>query len=208
MKYTDLLANSNDFNSKSLLTKKSIEKMERIISDSSYFSFMEKVNGGFFYDYSLQIYSIDTSFEFHNIMKINEVIKKEYGRIINEDFFFGQEILGNQYGYSKAGIVFFNAETGEREKIANNFDEWIDVLKSDLDYLTGKNVAKSWNISNVSLKADERLYPKKPFVIGGEFKIENLFPLRYPKYIAAYANIANQIYNLPDGTKITLKITE
>jgi hypothetical protein len=208
MKYTDLLINSNDFDSKSLLTKESIEKVESILSDYSYFSFIEKVNGGFFYDYSLQLYSINTSFEFHDIIKVNEVIKKEYGGIVADDFFFGQEIFGNQFGYSNDGIIFLNSETGEREKIANNFDDWIEVLKADLDYLTGKNIAKVWNNSNVSFTPNERLYPKKPFVMGGEYKIENLFPLGYPKYISAYANIANQIHNLPNGTKLKLKIIE
>ncbi len=209
MKYADLLTNSDDFNLKSSPAKEAFAEIRNIISDDSYFNFIENVNGGFFYDYSLQLYSYGSPFEFHDILKVNETIKKEYkSNIIGDAIFFGQDIFGNQFGYSGGAIIFFNAETGDREKIADNFDDWIEKLYSDLDYLTGRNIVKSWLNFNSSFNVGERLCPKKPFIIGGAYKVENLFPLAYPGYIAAYANIANQIFDLPNGTQIKLKIAE
>ena len=50
--------------------------------------------------------------------------------------------------------------------------------------------------------------PKKPFVLGGEYRIENLYLLNAVKAMHLRANLAVQIKNLPDGTSLTWNITE
>ncbi|TSJ44341.1 SMI1/KNR4 family protein [Mucilaginibacter corticis] len=176
------------------------------IKDSGYLKFITVSNGGFFFDNSLQIYSVNNIPDFRSIYAINEVIKRAYSSIIKDDFFFAQEIFGNQFGFTSNGIVFLNIETGERNIIASDFDDWINVLKSDLNFLTGKNIIQSWNNANESIDYNERLCPKKPFVIGGDYKVENLYPSVFPKYLLLNANIASQIFNLPDGTAVKLNI--
>mgnify|MGYP001546136526 CR=1 FL=1 len=208
MPLIDVLINSNDFNAGSSITDESIEKITSVIHDKNYLEFIKKINGGFFYNYSLHIYAVSTSFEFHDIFKINEIIKESFGKIIKNDFYFAQEIFGNQFGYCDEGIVFLNIESGERNIIARDFDEWMEILNKDLDYFTGRKLVESWNKFNNAMKPNERFCPKIPFVIGGKFEIENLFLQAFPKNILANANIATQIYELPDGTPIKLKIIE
>lgn len=60
-------------------------------------------------------------------------------------------------------------------------------------------------VKKTHINYNERLCPIIPFVVGGEYEIENLYAGSFPNYILANANIANQVYNLPEGTDIQLK---
>ncbi|WP_158826716.1 SMI1/KNR4 family protein [Mucilaginibacter lacusdianchii] len=194
--------------SSSLPSLETVIELKEKIMDSSYWDFIEVSNGGFFYGKSLSIYAIDSNKDYNDIQSINNMIRKEYSRIIDDEYFFGEEIFGNQFGFSGKGIVFFNIETGEKEYIAQSFKEWLKVIDEDLDYYTGKNLSLEWNTQNEELKFNERLCPKKPFIIGGEYKVDNLYRCSYPSYFSTNANIANQVFDLPDGTPIKLKIVD
>ncbi|HYF31798.1 MAG TPA: SMI1/KNR4 family protein [Chitinophagaceae bacterium] len=183
-------------------------KYRAVISDSAYFDFIvETQNGGFFFDQAVHMYGYSSAIEFHDIDYVNKLLKEEYGNIAAGLLAFGQEAFGNQYVFdlSTKKISLFNTESGEIEVIATNFEEWVDAIVSDQNYLTGVKVVQAWRSDN-ELGFNQRLCPKVPFVIGGEFKVDNLYAGTFPAYLRAYANIARQIYDLPDGTPISIKI--
>ncbi|MGF7075123.1 SMI1/KNR4 family protein [Mucilaginibacter sp. 3215] len=207
--YKDLLDNSNELFANPTVDSANLEQLRKITKDDAYISFIDTIcNGGYFYDRSLQIYSINTDRDYNNIFRINQVIADEYKEIVEGIFFFAQEIFSNQFGFSKQGIVFLNIETGEKEVIAKNFDEWIDVVLDDISYYTGQDISREWKEKQGILDLNKRLCPTKPFIIGGEYEVDNLSSRSFPGYISSNANIARQIYNLPDGTPVRLKITE
>lgn len=206
MKYKNLINNLEGFYKSPQLTKDNFSKITQFVTDDGYYDFINFINGGYFYNNSLQIYSIDNSIDFNSFFKINELIKKEYSNIISNEVFFAQEIFGNQFGFSSQGVIMFNIETGEKNLLSLDFNGWLEALEADIDFLTGKNIAKLWDQANPELKLNERLCAKKPFIIGGEYEIENLFALSFPQYVYSNANIANQVYGLPDGQSIKLKI--
>lgn len=45
-----------------------------------------------------------------------------------------------------------------------------------------------------------------PFILGGDYHVENLYAAIFPLYIQSSANIARQVYDLPDGTNYKLLI--
>jgi hypothetical protein len=53
-----------------------------------------------------------------------------------------------------------------------------------------------------------RLFPKTPFVLGGEYDVENLFALDASKGIMYLAEIYQQITHLPNGTEVRLRVVE
>jgi hypothetical protein len=187
-----------------------MSKYKSIVFDNSYFDFIiESGNGGFFFQQSLCIYGFYSKDVFNSIEYVNKLVEREYGDISMGLIVFAQDIFGNQFAFNQnlEKIVFFNIETGEQETVAPSFVEWTNVLLNDLEYFTGLNLAVSWK--NKSLLAfDERLCAKKPFVMGGEYSLNNLYASKFPDYLAANANIARQVYNLPDGTDVKLKIIE
>ncbi len=178
------------------------------ITDGDYFSFLTGIsNGGFFFGQSLQLYSVAKVPAFQSISYVNNIFQYEYKEIVENMTFFGQDIFGNQFGFAPQGVVFFNIETGVTDFLAKSFNEWVNVIMGDLEYLTGRAFLTQWK-QNKELLFDQRLCAKKPFVVGGEYKLENLYAQYFPTYISSNASIARQIYNLPEGTEIKLTIKE
>jgi hypothetical protein len=185
-----------------------LSKYKGLIADKEYFSFViDSKNGGFFYGQSLHIYGYSQIHAYHDMESINLLLQKEYGDITNGLVSFAQDLFGNQFCFDTAGnnIVFLDVETGGKDVIARDFSSWVDALQERLHYFTGINVLEEW-VLNDQLKFDQRLCPKVPFVMGGEFKVNNLYASSFPNSIRAYANIARQVYNLPEGTPVKLNI--
>ena len=185
-----------------------LSKSKKSISDNDYFDFVIlSQNCGFFYRQSLHLYGHSSVNQFNDIHHINSLLQNEFGEIITGLFSFGQDLFGNQFCFDieKGGIVFFCSETGEREIISSGFSDWINLLHEKLEYFTGMNTLQSWILNN-EFYFNQRLYPAIPFIMGGEYKINNLFASALPDYLKAYANITRQVDNLPDGTPVKLNI--
>ncbi|MUV04514.1 hypothetical protein GN157_12415 [Flavobacterium rakeshii] len=156
-------------------------------------------NGGYFFNSALHLYGFNTE-DNHDIKHVNRLLLNEYGSIFEGLYSFGEDIFGNQFCFSAKGVFFFNIEIGEKDFLCLTFDEWLFMLENETDYLTGQI------FSDIIINHELRLCPKIPFVTGGEYKKENLRSMNFPDYIIINANIARQIYNLPDGTSVTINI--
>jgi len=199
-KVTDFYSGEPDF----LL----LSKYKKLVKDHAYFDFViESNNCGFFYKQSLHLYSYSHNREFNDIEYINILLKQEYGEMIVGLESFGQDLFGNQFCFEPASnkIIFFNSETGKREMIATDFENWLDILYKHFDYYIGPTLLKKWYTDN-ELAFNQRLCPRTPFVGGGEFTINNLYAGNFPDYIKAYFSIAKQVYHLPEGASIKIEI--
>ncbi|WP_341839631.1 SMI1/KNR4 family protein [Chitinophaga caseinilytica] len=165
-------------------------------------------NGGFYFNRSLQLYGFSGQEAFKNANEINIQIQTHFGKLAEKLFAFGQDIFGYQFAFieGSSDIVYFNSETGEKEIMANSFSEWLQVLEDKLDYYTGEPFMIDWIKEKGKLDIDARLIPIKPFVIGGDYEVDNLHVLHFPKYLEYYADMARQISVLPDGAAVRLTI--
>ena len=180
-----------------------VESIKRSIFDQEYFRYITEIsNGGFYFNRSLHLYGFCHTPSFHNIIEVNNFFSKEYKMIADGKFVFGQDVLSNQFAFAANGVFSINTETGDSDFLARNFSEWLELLSEDTEYLTGINLLQTWESAQYKLQYDQRLCAKKPFIIGGEYSIDNLYAQVYPKYLSSNANIARQIYGKPDGTKI------
>ena len=185
-----------------------LSKYKQLIKDHTYFDFViESQNGGFFYNQSLHIYSYSHNRDFNDIENINGLLKQEYGEMFEGLESFGQDLFGNQFCFdtSSKKIVFFTTETGKREVISTDFTDWLDVLYKHFGYYLGLTLLKDWQFHN-RLAFNQRLYPKMPFVAGGEFKTDNLYAATFPDFIKAYISIARQVHHFPEGTRVKIEI--
>jgi hypothetical protein len=177
------------------------------IPDIEYFELMKQVNGGAFFMKALFIYPFIMEERYPSVLLVNKKMNILYDQLFLNLFTFGQDIFGNQFCFDKENysVILFNIEDGERVVLANNFTEWLSVLENDYDYLTGFSYSKKWQNSNI-LGVDQRLCPKIPFVIGGKYEESNFYASVFPSYLELNADIARQIYDLPDGTAVTYQI--
>jgi hypothetical protein len=127
---------------------------------------------------------------------------------IDNVYFFSQDLFGIQYGIRDKEIVMFEPETGALESVASTLWEWMDKVVADCDFMTGKSLAFQWKERRGLLPKGQRLIPKIPFVCGGEFHIDNLYPMEQCKGMQFRGSFAKQIANVKDGEQIVFKIVE
>ena len=79
---------------------------------------------------------------------------------------------------------------------------------SDYQVLTGCSLAHAWQTIHGKIPQGYRLAPRIPFVAGGLFETENLYPGRSCELLKARANMALQIRDIPDGSSIAIILTD
>lgn len=134
--------------------------------------------------------------------------KFEYETITDKKLFFAQEAFGNQFCIFQERIWFFDAETGELEFRADNLNDWAQKVLMDYEMQTGYPLMHEWQKKNGRIASDNRLMPKIPFVLGGGYDLGNLYSLNSVSAMKSRGNLARQLKNLPDGTKVQFRIIE
>jgi hypothetical protein len=92
--------------------------------------------------------------------------------------------------------------------MADTLEEWCKKILENYNFLTGHQLAHDWQSKYGKLAYKKRLIPKQLFVLGGEFTIENLGDVDALESMQYRGSIAQQIKDLPDGSKIDMKITD
>jgi hypothetical protein len=139
---------------------------------------------------------------------MTSLIREKYNWINNIDKVkcFGKDVFSNQYVFYTDGVGILYIESGEIEYISKDFDEWLSIIKDDMDYYTGLSLSTKWSKLNGKLKYNESLSPKTPFILGGEYEIENLYNQDSISNLIFFSNLAKQIYELPNGAQIKFDV--
>src|SRR5882762_1797572 len=89
--------------------------------------------------------------------------------------FFAEDIFGCQFALKNETVFSFDPETGASLAIAETLEDWAAAVLGDYEVNTGYPLAHDWQLRNGALPDGTRLVPKRPFVLGGEFSVENLY---------------------------------
>jgi len=120
--------------------------------------------------------------------------------------FFAEDLFGGQFCFSTDGILRFDPETADLARVADSVDDWAAKLLHDYETMAGYNAAHKWQMANGPLKPRDRLMPKLPFVLGGTGELSNLVSIDGRRLMKNMGNLARQIHDLPDGSKIKFQI--
>jgi hypothetical protein len=134
--------------------------------------------------------------------------KADYRGIADNVFCFAEEILGRQFVIHDGKIAVFEPETGELENVASSLEEWAAKLLLDYRQMTGHVFAHAWQSVHGPLQPRHRLMARTPFVLGGEYAIENLAALDSAQMMRSLGNLAFQLRDLPDGAKVQFQILQ
>lgn len=130
--------------------------------------------------------------------------RAEYVEDLSEALFFAEDIFGGQFCIRHDKICTFEPETGLFEPMSSSLDEWAQDIMADYRVRTGFPLAHDWQIRNAPLLPGTRLLPKRLFVLGGKYEVENLYSLADVEGMSFRASIANQIRDVPDGAQVIL----
>lgn len=132
----------------------------------------------------------------------------DYKGMADNCLFFAEDIFGSQFCIKDNQIFIFDPETGELSYLADDIEGWAKEILSDYEVLTGYPLAHQWQQQNGQLPSKMRLLPKVPFVMGGEFVLENLHLVDAVSGMKFRADIAIQIKDLPDGDHVQINIID
>jgi hypothetical protein len=165
-------------------------------------------NGFFCFESALRLFPSFTVEPSWGISEWNSpsLWKADYQGIADNIFCFAEEILGRQFVVHDEKIAVFEPETGELEIIASSLEEWASKMLLDYRQMAGHPFAHEWQSIHGPLHSRHRLMAKRPFVLGGAYSIENFAALDSVQIMKCLGNLASQLRDLPDGTKVEFKI--
>jgi hypothetical protein len=175
---------------------------------NEFYSFLSKKNGFLAFESALHVFPSENYSQAITLENWNSdnLWRKDYGDLAKNCLFFAEDIFGGQFCIFNDKIYSFDPETATKELVANDIEEWAKIILEDYNVLTGFPLAHQWQQEHGTLPINKRLLPKIPFVGGGRFTVDNLYLVDSVKGMKVRADIARQIHDLPDGTKITVRV--
>ena len=169
---------------------------------------LTRKNGFFCFESALRFFPSATVEPSWGISEWNSsnLWKSDYRGIADNIYCFAEEIFGRQFVVYDEKIAVFESETGNLEIMASSLEEWASKLLLDYNQMTGHALAQKWQSVHGPLHPRHRLMAKRPFVLGGEYLIENLVSLDSTRVMKSLGNLAFQLRDLPDGAKIEFNI--
>ncbi|MGO4129404.1 hypothetical protein AB4Z01_33750 [Inquilinus sp. YAF38] len=176
--------------------------------ESDLASALASKNGFFAFESALCVFPTQPSDAAYDLPAWNHpaLWKKEYDLFPQNCLCFAEDAFGMQFCLMDGMIAGFDPETGEFKRLCRTIEDWAELILDDFDYLTGHSLAHDWQKKHGPLPAKHRLVPLMPFVCGGAFSIDNLAALESTRGMTARADLARQIRDLPDGSKIRFEI--
>jgi hypothetical protein len=172
-----------------------------LLKDAAYADFLKEYNGLYAFDRALHLFGVDPAAQYHDLSFRNSPAaewRKAYGPMLNDICFFAEDLFGHLFGMRGPEAIVFDPESGNLDTLAEGFAGWLTFIEEDTDYATGQSLAQAWSEEKGVIPFDSRLAPKTPFVLGGEFEIENLRPLAWRENQAFMAEVYEKVKDLPD----------
>ncbi len=166
-------------------------------------------NGFYCFFSALHVFPLGVSTVSYDVGTWNSVAlwRTEFLNLIPPKLFcFAEDIFGGQFCFFEDKIVFFDPEVATITPIASNLEEWAAIVLADPDTYSGFPFAEEWQKVFGVLPNRSRLVPKIPFVCGGEYSINNFAVMESSLGMRSRANVALQLLDCADGTKVGFDI--
>jgi hypothetical protein len=170
---------------------------------------LENRNGCFVFARALHLFpthSFSKPLSGYDIVAWNsrELWKEMFPEEVQSLLFFAEDIFGCQWALRADHVCKFDPETGNVTRFADNLEDWAKQILKNARIETGWPLSQQWIQAHGNLPAHCRLSPKRLFVMGGSFTLDNLFAIDAVEGMRFRGDIARQIRKLPDGTKIKI----
>lgn len=131
--------------------------------------------------------------------------RRHYRTVIADEYVcFAQDLFGLQFAIANSGVVRLNPESGSVTAYADTIEGWAKRLLENYEEDTAWPLAHEWQLSHGVLSPNLRLLPKLPFVLGGQYEVENLVELDCRQAMEYWGKLYEAIRNVPDGQSVSL----
>jgi hypothetical protein len=171
-------------------------------------------NGFYAFESALHVFPLtrDNWFNEQDIQRWNDksLWKHAYHgpSALNKLLAFAEDVIGTQFCFLDDKIVRFDPETGDTEEMCSTLDQWAELVLSDCEVELAYPLAQAWQEQNGALLPGNRLIPIVPLIAEeSSFEPSNFYQLDALKGMLFRADIAMQLRSVPDGTTVTIKVT-
>jgi hypothetical protein len=183
--------------------------LESYILGTELFQMLKLKNGFYAFESALHVLPLTANPEAGlEAWNADSLWRYEYGDLATGLLFFAEDILQDQFCLSvkRSGVFRFYAESGQTDFLADSIEAWAERILCDYRGETGWTLAHEWQAKNGPLPRGQRLMPKIPFFMGGEYKIENLWAGNPLEGMKLKGDLAMQTRDLPLGAKVRLNV--
>lgn len=167
-------------------------------------------NGFFAFESALHVFPVGVTRHGYDLERWNDgdLWRDEYADATAGRLFFAEDVFGEQFCLTDGAIARFHPETGESELIAPSLDGWAGLLLDGYAAETGYPLAHAWQTLHGPLPASQRLLPAIPFVLGGDYTLDNLVARDAVEGMRFRAYLARQLRELPDGAEVEIEFLD
>lgn len=122
----------------------------------------------------------------------------------SDEYCFAQDLFGLQFVIAQSGVLRLNPENGKIVPYASSIEDWAKRLLENYEEDTAWPLAHDWQNHNGVLLAHMRLLPRLPFILGGEYEVDNLVAVECRQAMGYWGKLYNAIRNVPDGQSVSL----
>lgn len=115
-----------------------------------------------------------------------------------------EDLFGGQFGAVASEIIRFDPESGTVQHYAASLDAWAKTLLANYAEDTGWPLAHEWQLLHGPLALSQRLLPRQPFVLGGDYVVENLVAVDNIQAMQHWGALFQAIRHVPEGERITV----
>lgn len=126
------------------------------------------------------------------------------GFIPEEVIFFAEDLFGGQFGILHNRIVRFDPECGDLTHYAESLHAWAERVLERFPEDTGWPLAHEWQLANGPLLPTQRLLPKQPFILGGDYVVDNMTPIDRTAAMDNWGRLFQALRRVPDGQWVTV----
>ncbi|GLK51569.1 hypothetical protein GCM10017621_10770 [Maricaulis virginensis] len=121
---------------------------------------------------------------------------------------FAFDAYGMPFIYRDDEFGHLDYGTGKIDPMGRSVTDWARILIEDFALFTGWPLVEAWQKEHGGLPVGSRLFPCRPFFLGGDYKTSNLRAVSIADGFGAAAQIYNQTKDLPDGAKVEIVVAD
>ena len=135
--------------------------------------------------------------------------KDSYGGTADGLLCFAADLFGGQFAIDdEQQVVQFDPETADRTVIGRSLEAWAAWVWEDPAVRAAAPFARLWQDTYGPLDLGARLLPRRPFVLGGAYDLDNLEAVDAAEAMRIRGPVARQLHAAADGTRVVLRVRE
>lgn len=131
--------------------------------------------------------------------------RRFYTKLPEALLFFAQDVLCCQFAIGESGVWRLEPESGSLEQHADTLEQWAERVLADYPVEVAWTLAHEWQASHGPLVEGMRLVPRRPFLLGGDFDVQNLIPMEAAAAMENLGRLYAQVAAIPDGENVTVR---